>query len=86
MSSERPSSGTLLSRRHFLWNTAGGLGGIALAWMLNREHARAAVSSSVRPPHFPPKIVFLFRTAAALPATDSPHFVLRPHIRRSNRT
>src|SRR4051794_2412855 len=48
----------LLSRRHFLWNTAGGLGGIALAWMLNREQSRAATPatvSSARPPHFPPK-------------------------------
>ena len=24
-------------RRHFLWNAGGGLGAIALAWMLNRE-------------------------------------------------
>ncbi len=49
---------SVLSRRHFLWNTAGGLGGIALAWLLNREQARAAVpgvTSSARPPHFAPK-------------------------------
>ena len=26
----------LLSRRHFLSNTAGGLGGVALAWLLHR--------------------------------------------------
>ena len=54
MSSDR----SLLSRRHFLWNTAGGLGGIALAWLLNREQARAASvsgGSSTRPPHFAPK-------------------------------
>ena len=47
-----------LSRRHFLWNTAGGLGGIALAWLLNRDQSRAAnVSgiSSARAPHFAPK-------------------------------
>ncbi len=48
----------LLSRRHFLANTAGGIGGIALAWLLNREPARAAappLASSARPTHFPPK-------------------------------
>src|SRR5579872_2242642 len=46
-----------MSRRHFLWNTAGGLGGIALAWMLSRESAQATSSSSSGPvlkaPHFP---------------------------------
>jgi len=54
-----PNQGpSALSRRHFLWNAAGGLGGIALAWLLNREQSRAAVpgtSSSARPPHFAPK-------------------------------
>jgi hypothetical protein len=47
-----------IPRRHFLWNTAGGIGGIALAWLLSRDQARAAapaISSSARPPHFPPK-------------------------------
>ena len=34
MATELPASSPLLSRRHFLWNAAGGLGGIALAWML----------------------------------------------------
>jgi len=44
-----------LSRRHFLWQ-AGGLGGVALSWMLDRE-ARAAQ------PHFTPKakrVVMIF--------------------------
>ena len=41
----------LLSRRHFLSNTAVGLGGVALAWLLNREQARA-VPASARLPHF----------------------------------
>jgi uncharacterized protein DUF1501 len=39
-----------LSRRHFLWQAGGGLGAIALAWMLDRE-ARA----SEQRPHFTPK-------------------------------
>ena len=32
----------LLSRRHFLGNTAGGIGGLALAWLMNEEQSRAA--------------------------------------------
>ena len=44
----------LLSRRHFLSNTAGGLGGVALAWLLAREQSRAA-SASAQAPHFAPK-------------------------------
>jgi hypothetical protein len=45
-----------LSRRHFLWQSGGGLGAIALAWMLDRE-ARAAgrETASQLLPHFPPK-------------------------------
>ena len=45
---------SVLSRRHFLWNTAGGIGGVALAWLLNREQSRAATSSA-RQPHFTPR-------------------------------
>ncbi|MEO7318129.1 MAG: DUF1501 domain-containing protein, partial [Chthoniobacteraceae bacterium] len=44
----------LLSRRHFLSNTAGGLGGVALAWLLAREQSRAALPSA-QMPHFAPK-------------------------------
>ena len=48
------------SRRHFLWNAGGGLGAIALAWMLNRESVAAAGTSgngaaAGRLPGFPPK-------------------------------
>ena len=43
-----------LSRRHFLWQTGGGLGAIALAWMLDREASRRARTEAPRP-HFPPK-------------------------------
>ncbi|HKX60260.1 MAG TPA: DUF1501 domain-containing protein, partial [Verrucomicrobiae bacterium] len=53
------STPPVLSRRHFLWNTAGGLGGIALSWLLNREQARAEtpaiVAGSTRVPHAPPR-------------------------------
>src|ERR1041385_38367 len=47
---------SLLSRRDFVWDSAGGLGAIALAWLLDRENCRAASTpSSARRPHFPPK-------------------------------
>ena len=54
-------SAPLLSRRHFLWNTAGGIGGVALAWILSQERARTATSpaaathSSARLPHHTPR-------------------------------
>src|SRR5262249_11710407 len=45
-----------LSRRHFLWQAGGGLGGIALAWMLDRE-ARAGERETTgdQRPHFTPR-------------------------------
>jgi hypothetical protein len=44
-----------LSRRHFLWQSGGGLGAIALAWMLDRE-ARAGERETInQEPHFTPK-------------------------------
>ena len=59
----------LLSRRHFLGNTAGGIGGIALAWLLHRERSVAAApgpATSARATHFPAKAkrivqIFLLR-------------------------
>jgi len=48
----RPS---VLSRRHFLADTAGGIGSIALAWLMNQEQARSGELSSARPTHFPAK-------------------------------
>lgn len=51
----QPSTPALLSRRHFLANTAGGLGGVALAWLLAREQARASGGPAPggRLPHYP---------------------------------
>ena len=46
-----PGLPPVLSRRHFLSNTAGGLGGVALAWLLNRDLARASTTSAL--PHHP---------------------------------
>src|SRR5216110_728346 len=65
----------LLSRREFLWESGGGLGGISLAAMLGNEgllaaSAEATAKSGPRPglPHFPPKakrVIQLFMAGAA---------------------
>ena len=47
------NSPRLLPRRHFLWNAAGGIGGLAFAWMMNRE-SRAERASTLLP-HFTPR-------------------------------
>ncbi|MEM7385592.1 MAG: DUF1501 domain-containing protein [Verrucomicrobiota bacterium] len=59
---ERPASP--LSRREFLWNSGGGLGGIALASLLAEEQAGAAPT----PSHYPARakrVVQLFMGGAA---------------------
>jgi len=53
------------SRRDFLWQSGGGLGGIALASMLGRENAVGATGGVI---HHPPKakrVVQLFMAGAA---------------------
>ena len=45
----------MLSRRELLWQTGGGLGGIALAWLLSAEGALA--DSSIRSPNSKSKMV-----------------------------
>ena len=46
MSEVRPTRPLPLSRREFLWNAGGGLGGIALACLLDRDNALAAEATS----------------------------------------
>lgn len=49
-------SNNLFSRRHFLWNTAGGIGGLAFSWMLNREARAGLLPADQRTlPHFAPR-------------------------------
>jgi len=61
MRRERPS------RRELLWRAGGGLGGVALAWLLDAEEA-AASGRPKRGPHHPPRatrVVQLFMSGAA---------------------
>ena len=44
--SSNPHRSPSLSRRDFLSSSAGGIGGVALAWLMNRDRARAASDSS----------------------------------------
>lgn len=60
-----------LTRREFLWQSGGGLGGIALASLLGRDNLLASDStpqSAIRAPHFPPRakrVIQLFMAGAA---------------------
>ena len=57
MSNETASNAEPRSRRHFLWETGGGLGGIAMAWLLHRDAAGHAATVHGKPgaSHFPAK-------------------------------
>jgi hypothetical protein len=56
------------TRREFLWQAGGGLGGVALSWLLARDGCAAsgkpaANPLAARPPHFPARarsVIFLF--------------------------
>jgi Protein of unknown function (DUF1501) len=57
-----------MERREWLWQAGGGLGGIALAWLLDREAARADTMPRKPGPEFRPRakrVVQLFMSGAA---------------------
>ena len=74
----------LLSRRHFLWNSGGGLGAIALAWMLNRDSARAAETgaTSARQPHFRAKAKRVVQVFCAGGVSHLETFDYKPELER----
>ena len=71
-----------LSRRHFLWNSGGGLGAIALAWMLQRDNARAVDSSSAIKPHFPAKAKRVVQVFCAGGVSHLETFDFKPELER----
>ena len=71
-----------LSRRHFLWNSGGGLGAIALAWMLQRDSARAADSASAIKPHFPAKAKRVVQVFCAGGVSHLETFDFKPELER----
>ncbi len=71
-----------LSRRHFLWNSGGGLGAIALAWMMQRDSARAADSSSAIKPHFPAKAKRVVQVFCAGGVSHLETFDFKPELER----
>lgn len=75
-------SAAQLSRRHFLWNSGGGLGAIALAWILHRDNARAEVSISASPPHFPPKAKRVVQVFCAGGVSHLETFDFKPELAR----
>lgn len=57
-----------MERREWLWQAGGGLGGVALAWLLNRDSARADSTPRKPGPEIRPKakrVVQLFMSGAA---------------------
>ncbi len=71
-----------LSRRHFLWNSGGGLGAIALAWMLQRDSARATDSASAIKPHFPAKAKRVVQVFCAGGVSHLETFDFKPELER----
>jgi len=72
------------SRRHFLWNAGGGLGAIALAWILNRDSLSTADSSgfSAIQPHFAPKAKRVVQVFCAGGVSHLDSFDYKPELER----
>ena len=83
-SSPLPAGTTPFSRRHFLWQSGGGLGAVALAWMLNRDAARAAglPAGSIRQPHFAPKAKRVVQIFCAGGVSHLESFDYKPELER----
>ena len=72
------------SRRHFLWNSAGGLGAVALAWLLQREQAGAASgpAAAARAPHFPARAQRVVQVFCAGGVSHLETFDYKPELDR----
>lgn len=79
----------VLSRRHFLANTSGGLGGVALAWLLSRDQVRAATTSSREPssaivPHFAPRAKRVVQVFCCGGVSHLDTFDFKPELERNH--
>ena len=72
------------SRRHFLWNSGGGLGAIALAWLMNRDSVRAERGgpSSAILPQFTPKAKRVVQVFCAGGVSHLDAFDYKPELER----
>ena len=72
------------SRRHFLENSGGGLGAIALTWLLNRDSAKAAGTNSTTAvqPHFAPKAKRVVQVFCAGGVSHLDTFDYKPELER----
>jgi hypothetical protein len=73
-----------MSRRHFLWEAGGGLGAVALAWLLDRE-ARADAARSpyaAREPHFAPRAKRVIQVFAPGGVSHVDTFDHKPELER----
>ena len=75
-----PESQETLSRRDFLGNAGGGLGAIALAWLMQREGAAAAEAG--RPPHFRPRAKRVVQVFCAGGVSHLETFDYKPELER----
>src|SRR5215471_2367926 len=79
-----PTAGPLLDRRHFLYTSAGGIGALALAWMLNRETRGGEPKARTAPigPHFPPKAKRVVQIFCAGGVSHIDTFDYKPELAR----
>ncbi len=70
------------SRRDFLSSAGGGLGGVALAWLLNRDRARASGSASAQATHFPAKAKRVVQIFCAGGVSHLETFDFKPELDR----
>jgi hypothetical protein len=80
---------SVATRRSFLWQAGGGLGGIAFAWLLAREAAAAEPGAGRSPsitgpgaPHFPPRARRIIQIFAAGGVSHIDTFDHKPELER----
>lgn len=89
--SNRIEVAPLLSRRHFLSNSVGGLGSVALAWLMQRDQAWAAsptpgrqATASALQPHFAPRARRVVQIFCCGGVSHIDTFDYKPELERLN--